>query len=378
MGAQTMEIENNGEGRWAQPFVDICMNAALGKESWVSVLQVLCSLLGAQKAIVAIVKDQSYNVTTRYNNPSLNLKPCDRGGFKIDRMLTPAAFSASSQIVTGFLMANESSELEHRKFKALLANADLSDSLQAYILDDNVIGRHMVILYRGFERPAFENQSVEKLRVLLPHLRSAMLYAYTSTLSAENSALTESCFTALIDRKLNLVPLTSDKLDYGQATDFISHRGLKIITQSDKMSKLFKTMVKEALDGSVQFFTINDEANTSKTKKYVEFKLAPIPRTISWLSVSDELALYKVSKLTKLDIASVDIFSETFGFTPAETRTLLALSKTKSMRRASDETGVSYKTFRWHLKNIYSKTGYRSQYELLNALSEMNFTNASV
>jgi DNA-binding CsgD family transcriptional regulator len=69
-----------------------------------------------------------------------------------------------------------------------------------------------------------------------------------------------------------------------------------------------------------------------------------------------------------------------FGFTKSEKKVTKALvfNKGESSRVAAASADISYETFRWHLKNIFSKTGFKGQEDLLIAISEMDISNADV
>jgi DNA-binding CsgD family transcriptional regulator len=56
------------------------------------------------------------------------------------------------------------------------------------------------------------------------------------------------------------------------------------------------------------------------------------------------------------------------GLTPAETRVAGALFKGDSVEMYAKETGISVNTARWHVKQVYAKTGVKRQTELVQML----------
>jgi DNA-binding CsgD family transcriptional regulator len=56
------------------------------------------------------------------------------------------------------------------------------------------------------------------------------------------------------------------------------------------------------------------------------------------------------------------------SLTPAETRTAIALFKGQSVEVYAKEAGISINTARWHVKQIYAKTGVKRQTELIHML----------
>ena len=55
----------------------------------------------------------------------------------------------------------------------------------------------------------------------------------------------------------------------------------------------------------------------------------------------------------------------TLGLTPAETRLAIALFKGQSVETYAKEAAISINTARWHVKQIYAKTGAKRQSELI-------------
>jgi DNA-binding CsgD family transcriptional regulator len=56
------------------------------------------------------------------------------------------------------------------------------------------------------------------------------------------------------------------------------------------------------------------------------------------------------------------------GLTAAETRLAIALFKGQSVEAYADEAAISINTARWHVKQIYAKTGVKRQTELIHLL----------
>jgi DNA-binding CsgD family transcriptional regulator len=56
------------------------------------------------------------------------------------------------------------------------------------------------------------------------------------------------------------------------------------------------------------------------------------------------------------------------SLTPAETRIVVALFKGQSVEAYAKEAGMKINTARWHVKQIYAKTGVRRQAELSQSI----------
>jgi DNA-binding CsgD family transcriptional regulator len=63
--------------------------------------------------------------------------------------------------------------------------------------------------------------------------------------------------------------------------------------------------------------------------------------------------------------------------TPAETRLAIALFKGQSVEGYAKESGISINTARWHVKQIYAKTGVKRQSELIQRLLKQHCRSAA-
>ena len=63
--------------------------------------------------------------------------------------------------------------------------------------------------------------------------------------------------------------------------------------------------------------------------------------------------------------------------TPAETRLAIALFKGQSVEGYAKESGISINTARWHVKQIYAKTGVKRQSELIQRLLKHHCRSAA-
>jgi DNA-binding CsgD family transcriptional regulator len=75
------------------------------------------------------------------------------------------------------------------------------------------------------------------------------------------------------------------------------------------------------------------------------------------------------STLGRLLVGEIDTKAlARLSLTPAETRLAIALFKGQSVEAYARQTAISINTARWHLKQIYAKTGVKRQTELIRIL----------
>ena len=73
--------------------------------------------------------------------------------------------------------------------------------------------------------------------------------------------------------------------------------------------------------------------------------------------------------LERLRLGEMDAKTlSSLGLTPAETRLAIALFKGQSVEAYAKEAGISINTARWHVKQIFAKTGVKRQSELIQTL----------
>lgn len=63
-----------------------------------------------------------------------------------------------------------------------------------------------------------------------------------------------------------------------------------------------------------------------------------------------------------------DLIAREFGLTPAETRIALAMASGQSLKDAASLAGISFNTARFHLRQVFAKTGTRQQSQLVALL----------
>jgi DNA-binding CsgD family transcriptional regulator len=89
-----------------------------------------------------------------------------------------------------------------------------------------------------------------------------------------------------------------------------------------------------------------------QTAARIRQRIVDLETTVDRLLVS-EMDTHKLAKLS---------------LTPAETRLAIALFKGQSVEAYAKEAGIGISTARWHVKQIYAKTGVKRQTELIHML----------
>ena len=115
----------------------------------------------------------------------------------------------------------------------------------------------------------------------------------------------------------------------------------------------------------------------TEVNPFIQITIFPRPKLIDWLSDTEGAVMLYATRLEEnTDTSNCDIFSKIYRLTKSEFRTLKALLETNDLKMAALKSEVTYETVRWHLKNIFQKTGYNKQETLLKAVIEMDLSNS--
>jgi DNA-binding CsgD family transcriptional regulator len=77
-----------------------------------------------------------------------------------------------------------------------------------------------------------------------------------------------------------------------------------------------------------------------------------------------------ISPATPTSASPIEMLVSRYGLTPGELRVLLALSEVGGVPEAAEALGLSRTTVKYHLKNLFEKTGIHRQSGLVKLLAE--------
>jgi len=115
----------------------------------------------------------------------------------------------------------------------------------------------------------------------------------------------------------------------------------------------------------------------AELRPVISISISPRPKLIDWLPSDEPTVLLHLTRDQEETVGDIDIFATIFDLTSAEKNMLAKILDTGSLKNAALSASITYETARWHLKNIYLKTGYSKQEALLRAVREMDISNAN-
>jgi DNA-binding CsgD family transcriptional regulator len=126
------------------------------------------------------------------------------------------------------------------------------------------------------------------------------------------------------------------------------------------------TNVEESTFSSV--YTLRSPRNRAFTSDEIELCSYLAPHLQTAARISQRIVDLEAT-LDRLLVGEMDTQTlAKLSLTPAETRLAIALFKGQSVEAYAKEAAISINTARWHVKQIYAKTGVKRQTELIQML----------
>lgn len=355
-----------------------CRDAALGDMPWEKLLANICDWVEGDRAMMMYAaQGQPYNASFSYNHDlsvlakyNANFNGADPR-MPFSKLTLPGYTRTGQQYITN-------SEIEHTEyFNTISKNTDILDSVHSVILDSPLSGRQAISIHRGFKNDFFQTTHIERMQALLPHLTDAYEYAIRVTGQFSVTGVRKDV-SVLVNQKLRTRVLNGDLSHILIGCDSLMWNGDFLRPKNETLRKFLSLAIEQATLGisSNCRIQISDPA-LSENRPYVQITVLPRPNVIDWLANVEDTVLFHICRLQQNeDSSNAEIFYKLFNLTKSECRTLDSLLSTHDLKQTSKETNVSYETIRWHLKNIFQKTGYSKQDKLLRAIIEMDLSNA--
>jgi len=355
-----------------------CRAAALGDYSWESVLKDLCQWVEGDKAILMHSDfGGAYHSSISYNHDPSVLAKYNEGFNASDPRMPFSKMTPAGVAKTGQQYVQNCDIDKTPYYNEILVAADIFDSVHAVIFDTQTTGRQALSIHRSFKGDFFEQRQIDRIEVILPYLIEAMQYAIEFT-GRFNLSSSSPSFGALMDEKLNIRLLNGEVYQVLNDCHSLGFDGVYLRPKRTQLKNGFLRAFTRAKRGMVSKFRLDVTPTAGEESDvFLRITVSPRPSLIDWMPGVNNSVMLHIVRITQDKAVDVETFAKVFELTGAERRTLEMLSREKDTRHAAIACGISYSTLRWHLKNIFSKTGYKSQDLLMNALKEMDFTNAT-
>lgn len=226
---------------------------------------------------------------------------------------------------------------------------------------------------RHESKGAVAQRDMELAALLLPHLRRAVMIGDVLDLRGiERTRMAEAldalrCGVVLIDTNATILHANS------AAEHLLGMDGGPIQVRGGKFSAKAPSAAKE-LRGAIKLAT-QDEASIGKTGLAVRLTDAgetPIFAHVLPLTGSDLRTRLQPAAIAAVFIGvspdnqgTAAAAAAAFGLTPAETRVLASLVGGHSLVKAAAKLGIAPTTAKWHLENVFAKTGVARQADLV-------------
>ena len=346
-----------------------CREASIGNYDWADLLTDVTLWVGGDKALWLTGDSVGpYRYGLQYGHDPDVLKLYNEGYNALDPRRHQSRDTKPGEAVPGqrYLRNHEVAHTDY--FDAINIGGDVKDSCFGVLCDDPAIGRHGISIQRGFREEFFDNDDAARLSAVIPHLTEALRHSISLTRILAHKRNQASGGFGFLDADWNLIELENTASALLNGSDvFACIRG-KISCRLPKMKKAFQYGVGKALSGQYFFFRTPWQDNCNSAELVLEF--APIPDAARWVAQDRARILLTVSQERHQFSEIAGFFAEVNGLSKKEGALICRLLEHDDLRDAARVSQISYETARWHLKSIFSKTGYKRREDLLNAVRQ--------
>lgn len=222
--------------------------------------------------------------------------------------------------------------------------------------------------------PAFSEQDMSIVRLLLPHLRTALLHHLSShqdqqMITLYGQAMAQLMVGVLILDQNGMVMQANPSATQilRQEDGLRLHNGMLEATYSNDNRKLQK-LIKDALMHAATSRQTTTEG-MSVVRQSGQMNWGVVVQSITpdeWSEGKQGpcVAVFMRDTSGKTE-PPVKLAQQIFQLTPAETSLAIRLANGASLEEAAEELNIKRNTARAHLRSIFSKTGVRRQTELV-------------
>ena len=266
-------------------------------------------------------------------------------------------------------------------FKEILEPYGLQSQLAALTFLENENLYAILGLIRGVDQDAFNDYDIQKYHLYLPHFRESMRIS---------SRVRQIDFRANIFRKVfDLARIAILVVDRFGRIHYTNGSGENLLKEHDGLvsrgGKLFATSSEAdaELQSAILRSCVANAGGGQEARKAVALpRRESRPSLLATLaSINDHsdlrattqgilLSVLFVSDPTQKYESDEETLQRLFGLTAAEAKVMTAIMNGQSPREIAEDQKKSYETVRTHLKQVFSKTGTKSQADLIRLASQ--------
>ena len=252
---------------------------------------------------------------------------------------------------------------------------NLIDSFTA-VLDKSGTNITMFSVFRTRGDGLFEEAARQRLSLIVPHIRRAMLIGGTiEHTSLRQSALADtldsmSAGIFLLDAEAHLVHLNvagEELLEPGGPLAMASRR---LVPVDRDVEGAIGAAIAAAVEGDGAFRRTNAAISLRDFagQIYVAYVL-PLGSELRRASEPSAVAVLFVRRAAFGGVAAPEALAKAYHLTPTELRVLLAVVEVGGGPAMADALGVAESTVKFHLRRLFEKTGARRQAELVKLVA---------
>jgi DNA-binding CsgD family transcriptional regulator len=371
-------------GRRTVPFFDIDLQSLLsriydtGSGDWKPLLDDMRQFLGGDAAAL-ILHDFRHNLgsilfATGYNQKYLH-SPASTDARHNVWLARERDYRLPGTIHLGEQLVPEHELVRTKFYTEWLAPQGLHHRLCAVLSRDDATAVFLEVM-RSREADAFDDDDIERCRLLLPHLQRALrMYRRMAALEVQRDVAFRTLDqlpwgVMLVDKQRKRLATNRHAEELLIAGDGLTARGNTLRAELADETARLERLLSDALDRS-------GREGVSGTLSITRASGAPLNVVVVPLHIKPE-KFAEQGPIAAIFVTDPDMpfhssqyrqqLRELYALTPGEARLATWLVQGKSVEEAAAAMGVTINTARGYLKRIYQKTGVRRQPELMRLL----------
>ncbi|MDX1473844.1 MAG: helix-turn-helix transcriptional regulator [Reinekea sp.] len=361
----------------------IATNTVFNKEAWHLVTEQLVESFNLQISHMMILNKQSMGLRfhvdagQRINDELANSYM--NHYINSDHLLHRVLSAPADRFYTIATLPDAEVAYASEHFQEWAKPQGLIDSAAACLVSDNDwLG--LLICNRSETEGPFTALEIEQLNQLLPRLQQGALHSFSREQSANDHARIEALVetfripVAILSETGTINSMnTSMRTLIESVPDLDIQNGHMTLKNKNVEKLLYLSLVKTAKRIEGYNFTREEEENL-QVSDHLFFGFQPLMNNhISDKPVFTGVMIYAVSP-NLIKPIQAEKLSAIFGLTQKEAAVAQQLAQGQALKTIADAEHISLNTVKFHLKNIFEKTGCSSQLALNNLINSIPFS----
>jgi DNA-binding CsgD family transcriptional regulator/PAS domain-containing protein len=353
-------------------------DAAIDPSLWSAVLGDVARYIGGSSAAL-FCKDattDSGNVYYEFGTDPHYRKLYFEKYVKLDPVTTGQFFAEIEQPISVADLMPYGKFLETRFYREWVQSQGVVDFLSA-VLDKSATNAVLFGVFRHQRDGIVDDHARRRMRLIVPHIRRAVLIARLIDLRSAEAAAFADTFDnldagiCLLDAEGRIVHANLACRAILGAGDFLYDNGGWIGARDGDVDTSLHELLAAAegdLNAGIQSMAIPLKAQDGAHYIVRALPLKTGARRLAGMTYSATTALF-IRKVATGTQSSPEIIARAYGLTPAELRVLLAIVDVGGVPEVAAALGVAETTIKTHLANLFRKTGVGRQADLVKIVA---------